>query len=123
MTALDFTVLGILVLSTLLAFARGVVRELLAIATWIAAIIAALAFGDQVAAILPGIEGSPAARSVIAFVLIFVGVLVAGAMVAFVLAKMVRCSLFISSAPCATRPMPRGLPYRTKSGSQRWVDS
>ena len=90
MTALDITVLAIVALSTLFAFVRGVVRELLAIATWIAAIIAAFVFGDPLAAILPGIGASPAVRYVVAFVLIFVGVLVLGAIVAQVLSKTVR---------------------------------
>lgn len=89
MTALDFAVLAIVALSTLFAFVRGVVRELLAIVSWIAGVVAALAFGDEVAAILPGMEGSPAARQVVAFALIFVGVLVLGALVAFLLSKLV----------------------------------
>jgi membrane protein required for colicin V production len=89
MTALDFAVLAILALSTLFAFIRGVVRELVAIASWIAGVIAALTLGEQVATMLPVLESSPLARQVLAFALVFVGVLVLGTLIAFVLSKLV----------------------------------
>ena len=92
MTGFDIAVLAILALSALLAFVRGVVRELLAIASWIAGVVVALAFGDQLAAMLPGMDTSPAARHVAAFALLFVGVLVVGAIVAFLLSKLVHAA-------------------------------
>ncbi len=90
MTGLDIAVLAVVVLSTLLAFLRGVVRELIALVSWVAAVVLALVFGGELAAVLPGLEASPAARHVLAFVLIFIGVLVAGAVIALVLSKMIR---------------------------------
>jgi membrane protein required for colicin V production len=90
MTGFDLGVLAIVALSALFAFFRGVVRELIALVSWIAAIGLALAFGGRLAAMLPGFEGTPAVRQVIAFALIFIAVLVAGALVAYLLAKFVR---------------------------------
>jgi membrane protein required for colicin V production len=90
MTGFDIAVLAVVALSTLLAFARGVVREVIALASWIAAAILALAFGGALAAVLPGLEASPTARQVLAFALIFIGVLMAGALIAHVLTRMVR---------------------------------
>jgi membrane protein required for colicin V production len=90
MTGFDIAVLAVVALSTLLAFLRGAVRELIALVSWVAAAVLALAFGSRLAALLPGLESSPAARYVLAFALIFIGVLVAGAVVAFVLSKMIR---------------------------------
>jgi len=92
MTGLDLAVLAILGLSMLLAFLRGVVREVIALASWVAGGVLALAMEGRLAAVLPGLEASPAARHVIAFALIFVGVLVAGALVAFLLSKLLRAT-------------------------------
>jgi membrane protein required for colicin V production len=90
MTALDFAVLGILLLSTLLAYLRGVIREVVAVVTWIVGFIAALAFGPVVAAYIPGLEAHPLARHLIACALVFIAVLVVGAIVAYLLSKLVR---------------------------------
>jgi membrane protein required for colicin V production len=90
MTALDLGVIAVVALSTLLAFARGVVRELIALVSWVAALVLAFAFTGEVAAALPGLTESPAAKHVLAFALIFIGVLVAGAIAANLMSKMVR---------------------------------
>lgn len=92
MTVFDLGVLAIVALSALFAYFRGVVRELIALVSWIAALGVALAFEDRLAAMLPGFADTPAARHVIAFALIFVAVLVAGALVAYPLVKLVRAA-------------------------------
>jgi membrane protein required for colicin V production len=92
MTGFDVAVLAVLALSTLFAFLRGAVRELIALASWVAAVVLALGFGGKVAALLPGLEASPTARHVLAFALIFVGSLMAGALIAFLLSKMIRAA-------------------------------
>jgi membrane protein required for colicin V production len=90
MTGFDIGVLAVIALSTVLAFVRGIVREAIALASWVAAFVLAFAWGDRVTAMLPPFEAAPAARPVLACVLIFVVVLAAGALVAFVLAKALR---------------------------------
>lgn len=92
MTGFDIAVAGIIALSALLAYVRGVVRELLAVVTWVAAIIVALAFEDVLAAALPAFVSNSAVRHVVAFILIFVAVFVAGSLVARLLAKLVRAA-------------------------------
>ena len=91
-TILDFAVIGIFALSMLLAFFRGVVRELVAVVSWVAGLFAALAFGAQLAAVIPGMESSPAAKHVVAFALVFIAVLVAGAIVAYLLSRLVHAA-------------------------------
>ena len=78
----DLIVFAVVALSTIFAFARGVVRELVAIASWIAGLVAALHYSDPAAALFSGFDISAAARHVLAFVLILFAVLVAGALVA-----------------------------------------
>jgi len=90
MTGFDFAVLAIVALSTLFAFFRGIVRELIALASWIAGIVLAWAFEGDLAAMLPDFASAPAARHVIAFALIFIAVLVVGALAAHVLARFLR---------------------------------
>ena len=90
MTGFDIAVVAVVVLSTLLAFLRGVVREAIALVSWVAAFVLALAFGGKLAVMIPGLAASPALRHVLAFALIFIGVLVAGVVVAYVLSKMIR---------------------------------
>jgi membrane protein required for colicin V production len=90
MTGFDIAVIGVVALSVLLAFFRGVVRELMALVTWIAALVVALAFQGPVTAVLPAFVSSTVVRHVVAFVLIFIAVLVIGSIVSHLLAKLIR---------------------------------
>jgi membrane protein required for colicin V production len=92
MTTFDWIVIAIVVLSTLIAFARGVVRELIALAAWIAGIVGAVLFTPTVGAMLPEIAGHPAVRYVVAFLLIFIGALVLGALIAWPLSRAIRAA-------------------------------
>ena len=79
MTPFDWIVLAIVLLSTLLAFSRGVIRELIALCAWVLGLVAAIAFAPMLGALLPDIPG----RYVIAFALILIAALVAGALIAW----------------------------------------
>ena len=83
MTWLDLTVIVVIAVSTIAAFFGGVVRELLAIAAWIVGLVAAMRYSDRGAALFAGLDIAPAARHVLAFVLILVAILVAGGLVAW----------------------------------------
>jgi membrane protein required for colicin V production len=89
-TAFDAAVLVIVLVSTLVGLARGVVRECVALASWVAGIVLAFTFAVPVAAALPWLNGSPVVKHVIAFALVLVGVLVAGALIGTLLSKMLR---------------------------------
>ena len=92
MTSFDWVVLFTVALSTLLAFFRGVIREVIALVAWIAGAIAAIGFSPALGAMLPDIPGHPAVRYVIAFVLILVAALLAGALIAWPIAAAVRAA-------------------------------
>jgi len=53
MNALDYAWLAVLGLSVLLGLWRGVIRELFSLAGWVLAILAALTFTADAAALLP----------------------------------------------------------------------
>jgi membrane protein required for colicin V production len=92
MTAFDIGVLLVVGLSTLFAFMRGFIRELAALAAWIAGIVAALAFTPLVGDWLPDVFGHPTLRYLVAFGLIVVAALVVGALVAWPLSRVVRAA-------------------------------
>ena len=92
MTTFDWVVVGIVALSTLLAFARGVIRELIALFAWVGGVVAALAFTPSLAAMLPDFGGHPALPYAIAFALVVIVALLAGAVVAWPLSKAVRAA-------------------------------
>jgi len=90
MTALDLIVLAVIALSVMFAYFRGVVREIVALAAWIVGLVAAFRYMDQVATIFGGLDVMPAVRHVLAFVLILVAFMIAGALVAWILRSAVR---------------------------------
>ena len=84
----DYVILAALGLSVLMGLWRGFVGEVLALAVWAVAIWVAWALGPQVAASLTAVS-LPSARIVLGYVLCFVAVLIAGAIVGFVMRKLV----------------------------------
>lgn len=92
MTAFDIGVLIVVGLSTLFAFVRGVIREVIALIAWVVGIVAAITFTPVVGEWLPTSFGSPALRYGVAFVLILIGALLAGSFIAWPLAKAVRAA-------------------------------
>jgi len=90
MNGFDLALIAIVALSTLFAFARGIVRELIALATWVAALVAAFVYAGTVAGWFSGLDMSVAVKHVLAFALILIVVLVAGALVARTLSGAVK---------------------------------
>ena len=83
MTGFDVAIVGIVALSALIAFLRGIVRSLLGLAAWIAGFVAGIAFAPSVATWFPAFPEYPLLPYALAFVLIFIVVIVAGALVAW----------------------------------------
>ena len=75
MTVFDYAVLTVIAASVLLGWWRGVMSELLALAAWIAAFLVARVFAAEVASWLTGQIAEPGLRLAVAYVLVFVGVL------------------------------------------------
>ena len=92
MTSFDWVVLFVIGLSTLLAFFRGVIRELIALIAWVLGFVGAITFTPVVGAMLPDIAGHPSFRYIIAFALIVIAALLAGALVAWPLSAAIRAA-------------------------------
>jgi membrane protein required for colicin V production len=76
MTWLDYALLAVVGLSALVGIWRGLVREVFALAGWVAAIAVAMLFAGEVAKLIPSGFATPLVRTVIAFTLLFVVILV-----------------------------------------------
>lgn len=92
MNAADIAILAVLALSTLFGLMRGFVSEVLSLVCWIAAFWVAWAFGDQVAQFYGSWLHEPAARIVAGYATCFVAVLIVGALVGWILRKLLNVS-------------------------------
>lgn len=89
MSWIDYGIVGVLGLSVLVGLWRGLVSEVLALVTWIAAFWVAWAFGPDVSAQFRHSIDEPSIRLVVGYVLCFVAVLVLGALLRFVIHRLV----------------------------------
>lgn len=85
----DYIIIGVLALSVLIGLWRGLISEVLALAVWIAAFWVAWMFGPMVAGYFEHTITLPSARILVGYSLCFVAVLVAGALLRFVISKLV----------------------------------
>jgi membrane protein required for colicin V production len=90
MTVFDYVVLVIVGLSVIFSVWRGAIREVFALAAWIAAFFAAQAYAGTLAAYLPDAIPNASLRLLSGFVIVFLTVLVLTAVVAFAISKIVR---------------------------------
>lgn len=89
MNAFDWTIIAVVGLSMLFAFFRGVTRELIALVAWVLGFIAAVALTPLLGGMLPEFGNNPVLRYLIAFVVVFIGCLVLGALIAWPLASVI----------------------------------
>ena len=90
MNGFDFTVIGVVGLSMLFAFFRGVTRELIALVSWVAGFLAAVTLSPLLGSLLPEFGDNPVLRYLVAFAVIFIGCLVLGALIAWPLSSVIR---------------------------------
>jgi len=72
-TLFDYLTIFVLVASIIVSTMRGVVREVLSLASWVAAFLAANAYGETLAQWLPAAIPGALTRLIIAFVVLFIG--------------------------------------------------
>ena len=89
MAALDWILLAILTVSMLLGVWRGLVREVLSLAGWIAGFLLAQMFAPEVGQRIPMEGTSEGLRYLAGFVVVFIAVLVLTAVSGWVLQKLV----------------------------------
>ena len=84
----DYCIIAALALSVLMGLWRGFIGEVLALACWVLAFWVAWQFGDKLAAQFTSIS-VPSARLLLGYAICFITVLIAGAIVSFLMRKLV----------------------------------
>jgi membrane protein required for colicin V production len=90
MTLFDLVVVIIVGLSVLLSLIRGLVREVLALAAWVVAFLAANVLSSQIAPWMPEALPNDELRLLAGFLCVFVGVLIAMSVLAILASKLVK---------------------------------
>jgi len=85
----DYIIVAILAVSVLIGLWRGLISEVLALAVWAAAFWVAWAFGPSVAGYFEHSIQLPSARILVGYGICFLAVLIAGALVRFLISKLV----------------------------------
>lgn len=89
MILIDYVILAIIAISALIGLARGLIREVISLGVWVLALVAAWLFYEPVAAQLAPLIATPTLRIAVAVLLLVLGVLLVGAVVAFLLSLLV----------------------------------
>ena len=84
----DIVLVIVILLSAVMGLARGLVKEVLSLVIWAAALVAALYLGDALGARF-GSEMGDTLRSLLGFAAVFIVVLIAGAIVQWLFAKLI----------------------------------
>ena len=82
----DYLILGVIIISTLISLLRGFLRESVSLVTWIVGFWVALRFARQVGDVFTVIH-NPSVRVVIGFMILFVVILIIGAAINFLIGK------------------------------------
>lgn len=92
MTAVDIGILTVIAISAIIGLVRGLVREVLSLVVWLGACVVALGFAGEVANRLEAYFTDAAARFAAAFALLFLGTLIAGAILQWGIGKLITSS-------------------------------
>ncbi len=86
----DWTIVGIMGVSTLISLKRGFVKEALSLVIWAAAFVIAMLFRGQLSMLLVDSIATPSVREVVSFGVLFAATLIVGAMVNYLVGELVR---------------------------------
>lgn len=81
--------MAILGFSILISVVRGFIREALSLLIWAAAFLGAMVFHPELALYFDTLVETPSLRALVAWVVLFFGILMAGSLVSFLLAQLV----------------------------------
>ncbi len=85
----DYAVLGLIVISILVGAIRGFIKEALSLAVWAAAFLVAFQYSGALAVQLENHIELPSVRTSLAFAGLFLGVLLVGGLLTFLIGKLV----------------------------------
>lgn len=86
----DWTLFVIIAISTLMSLRRGFVKEAISLASWVVAFVVARSFHPNVQTLLVGSIENEVVRTIAAFSILFIGTLLVGAAVAFLVGVLLK---------------------------------
>ncbi|GLS26664.1 CvpA family protein [Marinibactrum halimedae] len=86
----DWTILTILLVSSLISLKRGFIKEALSLACWVAAFVIAMLFREPLSYLLTDSISTPSLRDIAAFAILFIATLLVGGLVNFLLGELVK---------------------------------
>ena len=90
MNWVDWTILAVLGLSTLLSLKRGFVKEALSLLAWVAAFLVSTSFASRLSGLLVEHIGNDSLRYAAAYVLLFAATLMLGSLVNVLMAQLIK---------------------------------
>jgi membrane protein required for colicin V production len=91
-TIFDYLVFFVLICSVIISMLRGLVKEVLSLASWVIAFVVANAYGEALAAMLPdGIPGE-STKLIVGFIALFIGTRLLMALLSRAVQEMVKAS-------------------------------
>ena len=90
MTAFDYAIIGVLILSVAISIWRGLVREVMSLLSWLVALWLAARFSVVFSDWLPAAMTNPSLRYVTAFAVLFLGTVIVLELFGVLLAKLLR---------------------------------
>ncbi|GGG56484.1 hypothetical protein GCM10011403_12040 [Pseudohongiella nitratireducens] len=85
----DIAILAVIALSSLFGIARGLVKEVLSLLVWIAAIVIAYQYSDSLSPMLGSVTSNATAQYALAFAIIVIAVLIGGSIVNAFMSRLV----------------------------------
>lgn len=89
---LDAAILALIGISALISLTRGFIKEALSLVTWVVAGVMAWLFGGDLSGYLTPYIETPSLRVISACALLFIATLIAGGLINFLLAQLVRAT-------------------------------
>lgn len=89
-STLDWLIIAVVLVSSLLSLRRGFVKEVLSLVTWVVAFVVAVKFSDNMQSLLIDQVKSDQVRYIAAFVSLFVATLVVCALVSYLIGSLVQ---------------------------------
>lgn len=86
----DWTIICIVLISSLIGLSRGLVKEALSLAIWVIAFFVAMTFRDPLSLLLVDYIEMPSVRQMAAFAILFAATLIVGAMVNHLLSELIK---------------------------------
>lgn len=87
---IDYSIIGLILISSIIGLFRGFIKEAFSLAIWGVATWVGLHFSRSLSGLIESLIRSPSARIIVAFIILFLITLVLGALVSYLLGELVK---------------------------------